>query len=203
MATASRQAVVILHEIYGINAHIRHVREEWQGRGFDVFTPALFPHTTPFTHAEQEMAYRYFTQQVGFDPAPVVSLLSTLRAQYTTLIVVGYSVGATLAWLAARSGLCDGVICHYGSRIRQHCDAAPPCPALILIARHEPAFDTSVLQQTLAAFPLVQCDMFDAHHGFCDAESATFDEGMARRARERVWEFVGSICVWKGARPEA
>ncbi|KNC90138.1 hypothetical protein GM30_04725 [Trabulsiella odontotermitis] len=63
--------------------------------------------------------------------------------------------------------------------------------------RLPPAFDTSVLQQTLAQFPLVQCCMFDAHHGFCDAESATFDEGMARGARERVWEFVGCICVWK------
>lgn len=74
-------------------------------RGFDIYIPALFPHHTPFRYEQQEEAYRHFSANVGFDPAVVTTLLHDLRTQYETLIVVGYSVGATLAWLSAASGL--------------------------------------------------------------------------------------------------
>ncbi len=42
----------------------------------------------------------------------------------STLIVVGYSVGA-LAWLSAASGLCDGVILPLRFPIRQYLHLAP------------------------------------------------------------------------------
>lgn len=95
----------------------------------------------PFRYEQQEEAYRHFSANVGFDPAVVTTLLHDLRTQYETLIVVGYSVGATLAWLSAASGLCDGVVCYYGSRIRQYLHLAPLCPTLVIVARYEPAFD--------------------------------------------------------------
>ncbi|HEI6966057.1 TPA: dienelactone hydrolase family protein [Yersinia enterocolitica] len=186
-------AVVLLHEIYGINDHIRRIRDEWLGREFDVYTPALFPHMTPFGYAQQDEAYRHFSENVGLNPISVVSLLSELRKKYTRLLVMGYSVGATLAWLAARNGLCDGVICYYGSRIRQYSDFAPSCPALVIIARYEPAFDTVVMQQELQKFPSVQCAMFDAYHGFCDADNPVFDDGLERQASAKVSTFTNTI----------
>ncbi|CFQ40943.1 Dienelactone hydrolase family [Yersinia frederiksenii] len=193
MPNASRYAVVILHEIYGINHHIRREHDKWQGRGFDAYIPALFPHTTPFGYAQQDKAYRHFSENVGFDPTRVVALLTKLRAKYSKLLVVGYSVGATHAWLAARSDLCDGVICHYGSRIRQYSDIAPPCPALIIIARYEPSFDTLLMQQELEKLPLVQCVMFDTPHGFCDADSPAFNAELAHQASKKAAEFADTI----------
>ncbi|MGS9169683.1 dienelactone hydrolase family protein, partial [Salmonella enterica subsp. enterica serovar Infantis] len=79
-----------------------------------------------------------FSANVGFDPAVVTKLLHELRTQYETLIVVGYRVGATLAWLSSASGLCDGVVCYYGSPIRQYLHRAPLCPTQVLIARYAP-----------------------------------------------------------------
>lgn len=125
LSSRHRRAAIILHEIYGINAHIQRAGHEWMTRGFDIYIPALFPHHTPFRYEQQEEAYRHFSANVGFDPAVVTTLLHDLRTQYETLIVVGYSVGATLAWLSAASGLCDGVVCYYGSRIRQYLHLAP------------------------------------------------------------------------------
>ncbi|MFP5601072.1 dienelactone hydrolase family protein, partial [Salmonella sp. 741265129_HBA] len=149
LSSRHRRAAIILHEIYGINAHIQRAGHEWMTRGFDIYIPALFPHHTPFRYEQQEEAYRHFSANVGFDPAVVTTLLHDLRTQYETLIVVGYSVGATLAWLSAASGLCDGVICYYGSRIRQYLHLAPLCPALVIIARYEPAFDPLAMRQAL------------------------------------------------------
>lgn len=124
------KAIVLLHEIYGINAHIQRTAATWRSRGFDTYTPALFSHSTPFAYEQQEQAWRHFSDNVGFDTAAIVSLLAELRAKYGTLILIGYSVGATLAWLAARSGLCDAAVCHYGSRIRLYSDVAPPARRL-------------------------------------------------------------------------
>lgn len=161
-------------------------------RGFDIYIPAQFPHHTPFRYEQQEEAYRHFSANVGFDPAVVTTLLHDLRTQYETLIVVGYSVGATLAWLSATSGLCDGVICYYGSRIRQYLHLAPLCPALVIIARYEPAFDPRHATDAGKA-PRVQCKMYDARHGFCDADCATFDAALSHQVMDDVSAFIRDI----------
>lgn len=194
MPTQRSDAVVILHEIYGINAHIHRTREMWRARGFDVYVPALFPHDAPYSYAQQDEAYRYFSNHLGFDPQPILTLLTTLRAQHRKLIVIGYSTGATLAWRVAGSGLCDGVICHYGSRIRQYSDELPHCPALMIMARHEPSFDPTALQQKLETLPLVQCHMYDAQHGFCDADSPGYLAWQARHAVADAIAFVDAVC---------
>lgn len=184
------KAVILLHEIYGINNHIHREHKIWKQKGFDVYVPELFPHATPYEYSQQEVAYRHFIDNTGFDTAKVTSLISELRGRYTTLLLVGYSVGATLAWLAARSGKCDGIICYYGSRIREYMDIAPSCPALILIARHEKSFNTRVMEQYLQKLPNVHCAMFDACHGFCDADSPSFNSDIADEASEKVDLFI-------------
>ena len=124
-------------------------------------------------------------------PGTTFPITSDLK--YGTLILIGYSVGATLAWLAARSGLCDGAVCHYGSRIRQYCDAAPPCPTQVILARHEPAFDPRALQNELEKYPSVACRMFNAQHGFCDADSPAWDARLAQQADEDTLRFLTLI----------
>ncbi|ASG77530.1 dienelactone hydrolase family protein [Salmonella enterica subsp. diarizonae] len=193
LSSGHRRAAIILHEIYGINDHIQRAGHEWMTRGFDVYTPTLFPHNTPFRYEQQQEAYRHFSENVGFDPAIVTTLLNDLRAQYETLIVIGYSVGATLAWLSAASGLCDGVICYYGSSIRQYPHLTPLCPALVIIARYEPAFDPLAMRQTLEKCPRVQCKMYDARHGFCNADSATFDAALSHQVMDDVTVFIRDI----------
>ncbi|EDO6205428.1 dienelactone hydrolase family protein [Salmonella enterica] len=193
LSIRNRRAAIILHEIYGINAHIQCAGHEWMTRGFDVYTPSLFPHHTPFRYEQQEEAYHHFSENIGFDSAVVTTLLNDLRVQYETLIVVGYSVGATLAWLSAASGLCDGVICYYGSRIRQYTHPAPRCPTLVIIARYEPAFDPLAMRQALEKLPRVRCKMYDARHGFCDADSATFDAALSHQVMDLVTTFIRDL----------
>ena len=81
------KAIVLLHEIYGINAHIQRSAATWRSRGFDAYTPALFPHSAPFAYEQQEQAWRHFSDNVGFDTAAIVSLLAELRGKYGTLIL--------------------------------------------------------------------------------------------------------------------
>lgn len=187
----SNTAIVVLHEIYGINPHIRRVCHEYHAMERDVYCLNLIGRDEPFSYAQQNEAYRYFIENVGFDTSYIVTLLQTLRPQYDNLILVGFSVGATLAWLAARSGLCARVVCHYGSRIREHSDIAPPCPVLVILARHEASFDTTILQSELKKYPNVDSRIFSSHHGFCDGDNANFDAENADLATRLVHQFIG------------
>lgn len=67
------------------------------------------------------------------------------------------------------------------------------CPALVIIARYEPAFDPLAMRQTLEKRPTVQCKMYDARHGFCDADSATFDAALSHQVMDDVSAFIRDI----------
>ncbi|WP_249226382.1 dienelactone hydrolase family protein [Entomohabitans teleogrylli] len=188
---ASDTAIVVLHEIYGINPHIRRVCHRYHGQGIDVFCPNLTGRGAPFSREQQQEAYRFFRERIGFDPGvQVLPLLRKLRPDYRTLIVIGFSVGATLAWRSAASGLCDGIVCHYGSRIRDYSDNPPGCPALVIMARHEDAFNPEALHDVLCRSPGVDSHLFNSRHGFCDADSDHFDPLHARLAAMEVERFI-------------
>ncbi|EIA0033181.1 dienelactone hydrolase family protein [Salmonella enterica] len=141
----NENAVVVLHEIYGINEHIKDVCAEYHDRGFDVYCPHLFEHGLPFKYGQQDQAYKNFVNTCGFDTTKINLLLSEIRGGYKKIIMIGFSVGATIAWLSAESNLCDGIVCYYGSRIRDYTDIMPQCPVLVIMAQFEKSFDPYVL----------------------------------------------------------
>lgn len=143
----NENAVVVLHEIYGINEHIKDVCAEYHDRGFDVYCPPLFEHGIPFKYEQQDQAYKNFANTCGFDATKINLLLGEIRGEYKKIIMIGFSVGATIAWLSAESNLCDGIVCYYGSRIRDYTDIMPQCPVLVIMAQFEKSFDPSVLQK--------------------------------------------------------
>ena len=89
------------------------------------------------------------------------------------VILIGYSVGATLAWRLSTLPL-HRVICVYGSRIRQYLDNIPSCPTLVVLPSHEDSFDVQSLKDTLASIPNVQVKQFQGLHGFMDASNSNY-----------------------------
>ncbi|WKB36199.1 dienelactone hydrolase family protein [Terrilactibacillus sp. S3-3] len=59
-------AIVLIHEIYGINKQIKSMQERLSGMGADVFCPNLLD-KDPFPYTEEKKAYRYFMNHVGFE----------------------------------------------------------------------------------------------------------------------------------------
>ncbi|MFP2265926.1 dienelactone hydrolase family protein [Citrobacter braakii] len=49
----NENAVVVLHEIFGINEHIKDVCAEYDDRGSDVYYPPLFKHGIPFKYEQR------------------------------------------------------------------------------------------------------------------------------------------------------
>ncbi|MBP1761443.1 MAG: DeoR family transcriptional regulator, partial [Firmicutes bacterium] len=100
----SNTAVVVLHEIYGINQHIKDICWQLSGHGVDVFAPHMLQNETVFDDEQEDLAYNNFFQHIGFEKAfdQVNLFLRQIRDRYSRIFVVGFSVGATVAWLCSQ-----------------------------------------------------------------------------------------------------
>src|SRR5690606_7048825 len=101
----SSTAIIVLHEIYGLNQHMKDICSSLSEEGFDVFCPDLLGRPA-FDYAEEQEAYRYFMDNVGFLHAKykVEDLIDDVRTAYEKVVIVGFSVGATVAWLCSEDG---------------------------------------------------------------------------------------------------
>ena len=64
--------------------------------------------------------------------------------------LLGFSVGATVAWLLSGNGKIDSATCFYGSRIRNHLDIQPSADVDLYFCR-EKGFDVEEMIGTLNA----------------------------------------------------
>lgn len=176
--SSSDAVIIVLHEIYGVNSHIQVVCERFASKGFDVICPNLLADGQVFSYREEAAAYQNFQINIGFPFAQeqVVSLTEEVRSEYKYCYIVGYSVGATIAWLCSqRQGLYSGVVGYYGSRIRDYRQLVPDCPVLLFFPRKEENFDSGKLIQELSAKKNVRGIQVETSHGFCNPESDCYD----------------------------
>ncbi|MDI3405291.1 dienelactone hydrolase family protein [Streptomyces cavernicola] len=190
-------AVVVAHEIYGVNAHIRGVAAALQAYRCDVFTPSFLPSDTVYARAEEALAYREFRRDPGVRAmgGALARFAAGLRERhggrgYRRVLCVGFSVGATAAWLASGTGALDRAVCFYGSRIRDHLDVEPAAPCLVVLAEHEPGFSGPALARALAGRRGVTTAVHPCRHGFCDPGSPAHSTEHAGRAWDSAVRFL-------------
>ncbi|HEX3023192.1 MAG TPA: dienelactone hydrolase family protein, partial [Lachnospiraceae bacterium] len=170
----SSTAILVLHEIYGINSFIKDICALYHKEGFDVYSPNLYGNEKCFSYENAEEAYRYFIHEYGFDIAKdMIHLIKNLKKSYKKVIVIGFSIGATIAWRCSDSVECDAVICCYGSRIRDYLDVMPKCPTYTMFAE-EDSFDVDKVCEQLAGRENVEILRLNAHHGFLDSYSTYY-----------------------------
>ncbi|NMS91809.1 hydrolase [Clostridioides difficile] len=169
-------AIIVLHEIYGVNKFIEDICQKYYQHGFDVFCPELLGKKRVFSYSEASNAYDFFINNIGFDVyKKVEGLINDLKSEYKYVLVVGYSVGATIAWRCSENSLCDGTICCYGSRIRDYMDIIPKCPTLLVFAKYD-SFDVYYVSCQLSKRQNIQIEILDANHGFIDTYSKNYSD---------------------------
>lgn len=185
--------IIVLHEIYGINPHIKWVCEHYQVAGYDILCPNLVKSRDYFDYSLEGEAYQYFIKHIGF-PAmvhEVKKILMKARIEYKQVFIIGFSMGATTAWICSETeNVVDGVICYYGSRIRDYRNVTPKCPILLIFAKEEQSFDVSELTCALGEKQLVNVHVLDGKHGFSDPFSKHFNEQAQQVAQKLVNEFL-------------
>ncbi|ARF18787.1 dienelactone hydrolase family protein [Sporosarcina ureae] len=188
--TGSSSCVIILHEIYGINPFIKDTCESLSKQNFDVVCPNLLPLEAPFDYAQEETAYKNFMAYAGFDDSAdkVKELVKGIKDQYSKIFILGFSVGATVAWLCSEEECVDGIVGYYGSRIRDYVEFHPNCPTLLYFPNVEKSFNVKEVVSKLEK-PNVKIEVFDARHGFSDPYTSAYDEELARITFMQTVEF--------------
>ena len=186
-----KKAVVLLHEIYGVNNHIQYYKSKFINLGYDVYCPNLLQLEQPFPYEEEQRAYAHFMNDIGFEQsfAQVQSLLEELKDTYKEIHIIGFSIGATIAWLYSELMGVTSVVGYYGSRIRNYLDIKPVCPVLLIYGQTEQSFDVASLVEKLID-KNIQVQTYDGHHGFADLYSAHYNQPSTVQAFSHVKEFL-------------
>lgn len=164
-------------------------RKKYQCMGYDVYCPDLI-HGNVFEYEEADDAYLYYYENVESDACHLIwNLIDKLRCKYEKVYIVGYSVGATLAWRCSENPNCAGVVACYGSRIRDYLQVVPKCPVLLIFAEQD-SFAVNIVMKSLESSVNTKIELFSAEHGFIDSYSTHYDLIQAENAEKVIKSFL-------------
>lgn len=187
-----KAAIVLLHEIYGINDHILGMKSKFEDKGYDTYCIDLFNNKT-FKYEEADEAYSYFINEVGFDNAKlkVLNYISGNLKSYDQIYLLGYSIGAATAWLCSEEkNLISGVIGYYGSRIRDYLNVEPEVPVLLFFPSKEKGYEVNFLIDKLKHKEKVKVYQFEGLHGFADSYSSYYNHKSKILSEKIMNEFI-------------
>lgn len=195
-AGTPRGAVVVLQEIFGVNAHIRNVCDRLAEQGWHAVAPALFDRV----QRGQEMGYgpdgaaagRALREQVE-QPAALMDVQAAIDHAHKAgrVAVMGFCWGGTLAWLAAaklHNLAC--AVAYYGTSIHANVDERPHVPVLLHFGSQDTLIPPDHVDRIAQVWPDIPLYRYDAGHGFnCDDRPA-YHPPSAQAAEHRTQDFL-------------
>jgi len=196
-------AVVIVQEIFGVNAHIRSVVDRYAALGYHAIAPALFDRIEP----DVELDYdgpgvergRDLAGRVKWQPAMSDIAAAVDHAAATGPVgVIGYCFGGSLAWRSAAELPVAAAVGYYGGQVHELVELQPQAPTMLHFGELDHAIPLDHVREVAAAHPDVPVHVYPgAQHGFgCDAR-ASYDPVSATIALGRTVDFL----VSHGVRP--
>jgi carboxymethylenebutenolidase len=194
---APKGGVLVIQEIFGVNAHIRSVCDGYASHGYRALAPAIFD------RVERGVELGYDGDAMRRGVAIVGQLkqgdvLKDLQAGIDLLSsagrvgVVGYCYGGTLTWAAAcrldRVAAASG---YYGGQIMRQADAVPRAPTILHFGEQDAMIPIADVDKFKQAHPNVPVYVYPTGHGFnCDARPGYHAES-ARLALQRTLDLFG------------
>jgi carboxymethylenebutenolidase len=193
--------LVVLQEIFGVNAHIRAVADGYAADGYFVVAPSTFHRVktgVELGYAEADMqAGMALKAAVEALPAPGVmpDIQAAIEhaAQAGKVGILGYCWGGLLTWRAASAldGL-SAAVPYYGGGMTSEAEAArqPRVPVMAHFGEQDHWIPLDSVRAFEKAQPGVAVHVYAANHGFnCDHRGA-WNADAAKLARERTLAFL-------------
>lgn len=198
-ANPNGNAVVIIQEIFGVNAHIRRVTDDYAHEGYWAIAPALFDrvergieigYDPPDMKRGMEIRAKVSIEDAVTDVAAAVDRAAEQAGGQKKVAVVGYCWGGTLAWLAATRLEIGAAVGYYGGMISKYASELPAAPVMLHFGKLDKHIPMSEIDAIRVQQPDVPVFVYDADHGFnCDARSS-YEPVSAKLAKERTLEFL-------------
>ncbi|MGI4816063.1 MAG: dienelactone hydrolase family protein [Janthinobacterium lividum] len=197
--------IILLQEIFGVNAHIRSVADQYAADGYVVLAPDIFWRSekrVELGYEGDDMKKAVSLMQatdVGnavSDVAAAVKALKTRPELQGNVTAIGYCFGGRLAYLSAANGLVDAGVAYYGGGIQNMLDKAAQVkvPMLFHYAEHDHNISLEAVEQVKAAFaghPDATFHVYPgAEHGFNCNVRGSYQRHAAALAHGRTLAFL-------------
>jgi carboxymethylenebutenolidase len=202
--TPNGAGVVVIQEIFGVNAVMRGRADELARQGYVALVPDLFWRLEPGVditdHSEAEwkkaldLMNRFDAAKGVEDIAASIALLRTMP-NVNKVGAVGYCLGGLLAYLTAARTDVDASVGYYGVNIPAFLgEAANIKKPLLLHIAAEDGFVPKAAQDAMSAGlkdnPLVTLHRYDGvDHAFARPGGKHFNQAAATLANDRTAEF--------------
>jgi carboxymethylenebutenolidase len=194
-----RGGLVIVQEIFGVNAHIRKVADGYAAAGYRAIAPAIFDRAERGTELEPTIAEERdkgiaLRQKISIDEMllDIAAAIAVLQ-KAGKVGIVGYCLGGSLAWLsAARVDGLAAAVGYYGSLVAKHLDETPRCPVMLHFGENDPSIPQLDVKKVQEAVDPSRVQVFtyaDAGHAFNRDGGPNWREAAAKLALERTLAF--------------
>jgi len=199
-AKGSGPGIVLLQEIFGINAYIRSVADYYAEEGYVVLAPDLFWRIEPgielgFTDADRQKAFAYREKfdvdKSVEDIGATIAALKGLPECKGKIGAIGFCLGGLLAYLSASRLGVDCAVSYYGVGIERALNEASKirCPMVFHIAekdKYTPPEVVDAIKKSFAERPEIEVYVYPGvDHAFSRKGGNNFDKPAAMMAHSR------------------
>jgi len=189
--------LVVVQEIFGVNAHIRRVCDTLAGAtGYAVIAPALFDrlergidlgYSPDDTARGRALRARLTDRELMFDIKAAAAAHGKRR-----IGIVGFSFGGTVAWYAAtRLQRFMAASCWYGGGITATRREKPHCPVQMHFGEADATIPMSDVALIREAQPEAEIHIYpNAKHGFACDDRQSYSKAEAALAKDRTVAFL-------------
>lgn len=191
--------IVVIQEIFGVNAHIRRVADRFAEYGYTAIAPAFFDHLETGVELGYDAAGyargKQLTTELGLDRAVEdVASAAEAIASAGRIGTVGYCWGGTVALLSAlRLGLPS--VSYYGARNLPFLHEVPKAPVMFHFGEKDQHITPEMVAKHREALPQMDVYTYPADHGFNRDVGPQYDEASAKLAMQRTLAFFDKYLV--------
>lgn len=199
-------AIVVVHEVFGVNADMRQSCDELAAQGYLAVCPDLFWRIAPGlelsdqTEVERAQApalYKAFDVDAGVkDIAAAVKAVRGMPGSTGKVGVVGYCLGGLLAFLTAARVGADAAVAYYPGNADKYAGEASRIagPLMVHLAQEDeyiPPDARREITSALANLPQVQAYSYPGcGHAFARHRGMLYDAEAAALANGRTADFL-------------
>lgn len=199
-------AVVVLQEVFGVNADIRATCDELAALGFIAVAPDLFWRQEPGVDLDVRSEvdwqhglrlYQAYDRNAGaMDVKETVAAVARLPECSGKVAVLGYCLGGLMAFLTAVRYEVDAAVVYHGGDTEKYLDEADnlAAPLLMHLAEEDEFIPKSAQSEIKAALRgkanATVHSYPGQHHAFSRHNGAHYDASAAALANGRTHEFL-------------
>jgi carboxymethylenebutenolidase len=199
-------AVVVIQEIFGVNADLRDTCDELAAQGYWAISPDLFWRMEPGvdisdqSEAEWKKAFALYT---AFDyDAGVADINATMQVARSLpeasgkVGLMGFCLGGLMTFLTTARHGADASVVYYGGNTDKHLDEAKSIrnPLLMHLAGNDEYIPKTAQESIIAALKRIERTQVFTYpgcsHAFARHRGAHYDKNAASLANRRTADFL-------------